>query len=407
MTAQPISRLTWRTMLFPISLVLFEFSTYIANDMILPGMLQVVHEFNAPSSLVPTALAAYLAGGAALQWLLGPLSDRVGRRPLMLFGVAAFIVLLLLTLPTTSITQFMVLRFFQGMGLCFVTAIGYASIQEAFSETAAVRVMALMANVALLAPLIGPVAGAALIEVAPWRSIFVLIAVTTSISLFGLWRTMPETAKLRGTPFNVRSIAGDYRKVFGNRRFVCGALAIGAASLPLLTWIGQAPVILMERAHMTPLTFGLWQIPIFAALIAGNITLARVADRVPIHRMIGFGLIPALAGLGLAAVAMLVDSSAVAWLVGGISLYAYGVGLANAALYRLTLFSSTVSKGTVAASLGMITMVFFTVGIEIVRWGYGSGGNLWFAGANLAAGIGFWLLVKRFLSGHDVPAAGA
>ncbi|MBM3114317.1 MFS transporter [Jeongeupia naejangsanensis] len=406
MNAQPISRLTWRTMLFPISLVLFEFSTYVANDMILPGMLQVVHEFNAPSSLVPTALAAYLAGGAALQWLLGPLSDRIGRRPLMLFGVAAFIVLLLLTLPTSSIGQFMVLRFFQGMGLCFVTAIGYASIQEAFTETAAVKVMALMANVALLAPLVGPVAGAALIEVAPWRTIFVLIAITTSISLLGLWRTMPETAKLRGTPFNVRSIAGDYRKVFTNRRFVCGALAIGAASLPLLTWIGQAPVILMERAQMTPLAYGLWQIPIFAALIAGNLTLARMADRVPITRMIKFGLAPVMAGLTLAAIAMLIDHTAVAWLVAGISLCAFGAGLANAALYRLTLFSSQVSKGTVAASLGMITMLLFTIGIEIVRWGYAGGGNVWFACANFVVGIGFCLLVHRFLSGDDTPAAG-
>lgn len=85
-------RLGRQALLFPLCLVLYEFSTYIGNDMIQPGMLAVVQEFQVGNEWVPTSMTAYLAGGMFLQWLLGPLSDRIGRRPVMLTGVVWFIV---------------------------------------------------------------------------------------------------------------------------------------------------------------------------------------------------------------------------------------------------------------------------------------------------------------------------
>ena len=96
-------RLGRKAILFPLCLVLYEFSTYIANDMIQPGMLAVVKEFNAGDEWVPTSMTAYLAGGMFLQWLLGPLSDRIGRRPVMLTGVIWFIVTCLATLLVQNI----------------------------------------------------------------------------------------------------------------------------------------------------------------------------------------------------------------------------------------------------------------------------------------------------------------
>lgn len=91
-------RLGRQALLFPLCLVLYEFSTYIGNDMIQPGMLAVVEQYQAGLDWVPTSMTAYLAGGMFLQWLLGPLSDRIGRRPVMLAGVVWFIVTCLATL---------------------------------------------------------------------------------------------------------------------------------------------------------------------------------------------------------------------------------------------------------------------------------------------------------------------
>ncbi|WP_312182244.1 MFS transporter, partial [Pantoea sp. CTOTU46764] len=142
---QPITQLTGRVLLFPLALVLFEFATYIAHDMIQPGMLLVTSEFSVGPEWVSTSLTAYLMGGVVLQWLLGPLSDKYGRRPVLLFGILFFAAACILTTWVSSIEEFVALRFVQGISLCFIGAVSYAAVQEAFDEALAVRMMALMA----------------------------------------------------------------------------------------------------------------------------------------------------------------------------------------------------------------------------------------------------------------------
>ncbi|WON76864.1 MFS transporter [Serratia sp. UGAL515B_01] len=396
----PAVRLGRQALLFPLCLVLFEFTTYIANDMIQPGMLSVIADFNAGIEWVPTSMTAYLAGGIFLQWLLGPLSDRRGRRPVMLAGVAFFIVTCLAILLVTNIEQFIVMRFLQGVGLCFIGAVGYATIQESFEESVCIKITALMANVALIAPLLGPLAGAAWIHVATWQSMFVLFAALAVISFVGLWKAMPETATLKGEALSASNLWRDYRTVFVNRQFVCGALAIGFASLPLLAWIAQSPVILISGESLSTLEYGLLQVPVFGALILGNLTLARVTGKLSVERPIKLGAWPMLSGLLIAALATVFSAHAYLWMTAGLSLYAYGIGLANAGLYRLTLFSSSVSKGAVSAAMGMTSMFVFTVGIELAKVAYAWGGNGLFSLFNLLSGLCWLMLMVIFLSKH-------
>ncbi len=388
--------------MFPLCLVLFEFATYIGNDMIQPGMLAVVANFNAGEEWVPTSMTAYLAGGMFLQWLLGPLSDRRGRRPVMLTGVTFFIITCLAILFVQNIEQFMVMRFLQGISLCFIGAVGYAAIQESFEESVCIKITAMMANVALIAPLLGPLAGAALIHVAPWQSMFVIFAVLAAIALWGLWKSMPETASRLGEPFSMPSLLRDYKHVLKNRQFVCGALAIGFASLPLLTWIAQSPVILISGEGLAAYDYGLLQVPIFGALITGNVTLARLTGKRTVEYLIKLGAGPMVVGLLIAAAATMFSAHAYLWMTAGLSLYAFGIGVANAGLYRLTLFSSDMSKGTVSAAMGVISMMIFTVGIELAKVAYVEGGAGMFNMFNLLSGLAWLALVVVFLRSRQV-----
>ncbi|QCR35968.1 MFS transporter [Nissabacter sp. SGAir0207] len=398
----PAAAMTRRHWLFPLSLVLFEFATYIAHDMIQPGMLQVVKDFGVGSDWVSTSLTAYLLGGMTLQWLLGPLSDQLGRRPVMLVGVALFVTTCLLTLWVQSIEQFILMRFLQGISLCFIGAVGYATIQEAFAETLSLKMMALMANIALIAPLLGPVAGAAFIHLAPWKSMFGLFALLAALALWGLWRAMPETAGNRGQRFSSERLLTDYRHVLGNRRTLCGSLAIGFSALPLLAWVAQSPVILMQDGGMTPWQYGLAQVPIFVSLIIGNLLLGKISGRVSIERPLWLGVWPIIGGLALAAAAAVIDPHQWLFSVAGLSLYAFGTGLINAGLYRLTLFSSPVGKGTVAAAVGMITIALYAGGIELAKQLYLHGGNGAFSLYNALAGV-LWLgLMGWFLRTRPV-----
>ena len=200
------------TLMFPLALVLFEFSVYIGNDLVQPAMLAITKEFGVSSAWAPSSMSFYLLGGACVAGLLGPLSDRLGRKKVLLAGVAFFVITCLLILLTHHIESFLALRFLQGFGLSVIAAVGYAAIQETFEERDAIKVMALMANISLLAPLIGPVVGAFLIDHVSWHWGFIGIAFLAFLSWFGLKAKMP--ARRISIPKQPLSyIWDDYKKV--------------------------------------------------------------------------------------------------------------------------------------------------------------------------------------------------
>ncbi|WP_312757246.1 MFS transporter [Pantoea brenneri] len=393
----PISQLTGRILLFPLALVLFEFATYIAHDMIQPGMLIVTAEFDVGPEWVSTSLTAYLIGGVVLQWLLGPLSDKFGRRPVMLAGILFFAAACILTHWVSSIEKFVSLRFVQGISLCFIGAVGYAAIQEAFDEALAVRMMALMANVALLAPLAGPLAGAAWLTVGSWRSMFWLFAGCSLLAFVVLWRVMPETAGDRSHSIALPNLARNYGRLMKDRLVMTGSFAIGLVFIPILTWVALSPVILMHDEGLSRMQYALLQLPVFLAMIAGNLTLSKLAGRVPIEQPVKFAAWPILIGLSLALLASLLNSHGYLLITAGLSLYAFGAGMVNAGLYRLTLYASNEGKGSVAAMLGMISILTLAIGIELAKSGYFSGGTLWFCLINFISGVLWFGLVILFM----------
>lgn len=173
----PLIKITpFRALCFAMTLALFELLTYLASDVVMPAMPTVVADLEASPEFIPHALNLYLLGGVLLQWLIGPLSDRYGRRPLLLWGCALFGLGCLATYWVEGIELFNLLRLVQGIGLGFVVTVSYPALNEAFSEADAVRMMALLANIALLSPLLGPLVGTVLLEWVSWRWLFVLFA---------------------------------------------------------------------------------------------------------------------------------------------------------------------------------------------------------------------------------------
>ncbi|MGL6046339.1 MAG: MFS transporter [Vogesella sp.] len=387
-----IAHLSVATLLFPLALVLFEFAVYIANDMAQPAMLQVTREFGVDAGWVPLSMTFFLLGGAALSWLTGPLSDRYGRRPVLLSGVVFFIVSCLATYLVHSIEAYMALRVLQGMGLCFINAVGYAAVQEAYAEKTAVRVTALMANVALIAPMVGPLAGAALIELAPWRSCFLFIAVCALLALLGLWWKMPETVQPAANPRPLSRMGGDYLQLLRDRRFVLSVLCIPMLALPLMGWIALSPVLLVEDLGMSTLEYGLWQLPVFGGLIAGNLLLAARAEAWPLGRSVLLGMWPVVGGLVLMLAGVLYGHYQHIFLVLGMSLMAVGEGLSFGVLYRFALMSSSLPKGVVSAGMSMLCMAGYGIGIELFRWAYIAGGITGFALLSVLTALLFvWL----------------
>lgn len=375
-----------QALIFACFLVLYEFLTYIANDMIMPGMIHVVHSFNATENMVATSLTVYMLGGASLQLLLGPISDAYGRRPMMLLGACLFFVFTLFIACSHSMHEFLVARFFQGMGLCFIGVIGYATIQEIFEEMDAIRLISIMANASILAPLLGPLLGAIVIHYTSWRYIFISIAVAALLALWGLWRFMPEpigqmkrTGEL--TPkakFSANKVLNNYKNLFTNKVFCLGTLATGLIGVPCLAWIALSPIILIVEAKLTVIQYGLWQIPVFGATILGNWFLHRLTYKLELKQIIIFGCIIMLIGTSLTSLLPYLYGNNYLYLLPGIILYFFALSILNAPLNRLCLFATTVSKGTASAVVSLSVMVVGALGTEGANLFYQQHNNLHF-----------------------------
>lgn len=374
--ATPLLRITYRrAVIFACFLVLYEFLTYIANDMIMPAMIFVVDEFHAPETAIARSLSTYILGGASLQLLLGPLSDRYGRRPVMLCGAVLFCVFTVALAFTHSINWFLILRCFEGMGLCFISVVGYAVLQEMFDEMDAIRLIAVMASVAILAPLIGPLAGALFLHIFSWRFIFIFIGVGALFALWGLWRFMPESigAQLRdgtyiqSTPFTVRVVMKNYLRLLGHSSVLCGGIAYGLLAIPCVAWIALSPKMLVQDAHYSLLDYGLWQLPIFGSFVVGNITLSKLSRHFTTGQLINFGACLTVLGLFAMLVLPLIHTGGAICLIPGLMLYSFGYSVVATPMNRWILFSNNVGKGTVSGFICVLSMLLQALGIEVIN----------------------------------------
>ena len=366
MQKEHTTTLSRATLMFPLALVLFEFSVYIGNDLVQPAMLAITKEFGVSSVWAPSSMSFYLLGGACVAWLMGPLSDRLGRKKVLLAGVAFFVITCLLILLTQTIESFLALRFLQGFGLSVIAAVGYAAIQETFEERDAIKVMALMANISLLAPLLGPVFGAFLIDHVSWHWGFIGIAFLAFLSWFGLKAKMPDRkVSIPRQPLSY--IWDDYKQVFKNKTFIRLTLGLPMLAMPLMLWIALSPVMLVEELGLSSVQYGLAQFPVLGGLIVGNIVLIKLVDRYALGKTV-------LVGLPLMLIGTLIVFLGVIWqeyflycVILGMTLVSFGEGISFSVLYRFALMSSEVSKGTVAAAVSVLMMFIFFFVIELVR----------------------------------------
>ncbi|MDU7648249.1 MAG: MFS transporter [Klebsiella michiganensis] len=342
-------------MFFPAALILYDFAAYLTTDLIQPGIIHVVRDFDADVALAPASVSLYMAGGMALQWLLGPLSDRIGRRPVLLTGALIFTLACFATLFTTSMEQFLAARFVQGTSICFIATVGYVTVQEAFGQTKAIKLMAIITSIVLIAPIIGPLSGAALMHFVHWKVLFGIIAVMGFIAWLGLLLNMPETVRRGDVPFS----------------------ASGAVS----------PVILIDDGGLTTAEFAWTQVPVFSAVIIANLSVARWVKDPTRPRFIWRAVPIQMTGLAILILGNLLWPHVWLWSVLGTCFYAFGIGLIFPTLFRFTLFSNDLPKGTVSASLNIVILSVSALSIEAARWLWFNGGRLPFHLLGVAAGI--------------------
>lgn len=358
---------------FAAFLVLYEFLTYISNDMIMPGMHQVINEFGVAPSYIPSSVTAFMLGGSSLQLFLGPLADSFGRRRMMLIGVLVFLISTLTLCISQSISSFLIERFFQGMGICFIGAVGYATLQDIFNDTDAVKLTAIMANISILAPLIGPLLGAAIVFHGSWRLIFLIVTCLTAFSFWGLQKFMPEPLgqintegkKIEAQAFNLTVILNNYLQLLKSKRFILILIMYGLMGTPCMNWIALSPIMIISSQKTSLFTYALWQIPMFSAFLFANTLLQKWIDKIGLQRLMHFGIIAVVISLACSRLCVLFMGYSFKALIPTFIIYFFGYAIASSPIYRLLFSMTGVSKGTTGALISLGIMLIQSLGIEI------------------------------------------
>ena len=351
-----------RLYLFAVFLVLYEFTTYASNDMIMPGMINIVKQFNAPISLIATSLSLYILGNCALQLFLGPLAERFGKRKVIITGNALFLVFTLMIAMSSNITQFMLGRFFQGSGMAFI-AMGYALIHEKFDDKSAVKIISLMANVSILAPLFGPLIGALILTQTSWPHVFIISGVIGSITLYGLFKYTPQS-NATITSLNMRDILATYWNITKSRNFLLGTLCSSIAILPGIAWIGLAPTIIMEAEKLSYISYILYSAIAISGLTISSRVMQYAAGKISFFKLISRGNLVAFIGLIIG----IIFNTHINVFVGGLFLYMFGLGIFNGSIMRIIMSGKEHTQGMVVSLMVFIQTLSMGVGIEIINY---------------------------------------
>lgn len=379
--------------------ILYELTIYLANDMIMPAMLQVVNEFKAANSNIAFSLSLYVLGGSLLQIFLGPIADRVGKRKVLLAGNALFLLATLCIPFSTSMTGFLLARFFQGMGSCFIF-IGYAMIHELFDDAEAVKLSAILSNTAVFAPLIGPVIGSGMISLFDWRYIFAISLALGTASWIGFYFFMP-TGKTNPGAFDLAAIKESYATIFSCKQFMVGILIAGIAITPLTAWIGLSPVIVMEHLHQSYGVYILYQCVIFSGFILSTFAIQWIKEDFSMSKLIRHGSAVALVGMLGAGLMHQHGHLFIACMF----VYSAGFGLFNGALIRIALTSTGQSMSLTSSAMSLLYCLYIALGLGAYnlvgeRFDYGLSS---YALLNVPVGLVIYIALRRFLRSHAAP----
>jgi MFS transporter, DHA1 family, multidrug resistance protein len=333
----------------------------LAHDLYLPGLPQLATDLGASEALAQLTLSVCMIGLALGQLLVGPVTDRVGRRWPLLIGVALFAVSALLCALAPSIEVLLVLRLLTGVAGGAGIVIARAMVRDIYGGDGAARVFALLMVVMGVAPVAAPVIGGLLLRVTDWRGVFGALALIGALLLAAAAtqrETLPADQRRAG---GLRDVAGVFRDVARDRTFVLPALVQGLGMCGMFVYIAMGSFVLQNPAAVDGALDAQAYSLAFAVNALGIVVAGRVSawlvGRVGPLRLLGAGMaIELVAAAGLLVGALATRS---VWaLLPPLFVLVSSVGLVGPNATALALAGQGNRAGTASAVLGLLQFTF-------------------------------------------------
>ncbi|MDI3419979.1 multidrug effflux MFS transporter [Streptomyces luteolus] len=281
----------------------------LSMDMYLPALPEVTRALTAPAATVQLTLTACLAGMALGQLVVGPMSDRWGRRRPLLVGLLIYIVATAICAAAPGVELLVAFRLLQGLAGAAGIVIARAVVRDLYDGVDMARFFSTLMLISGVAPIVAPLVGGQVLRFTDWRGIFVVLTVI-GIALTALvWRRLPETLaperrQSGGVGDALRTMSG----LLGDRVFAGYTLAGGFAFAALFAYISASPFVIQEIYGASPQTFSLlFGVNSVGLILVGQINGKILVGRVRLDRVLGVGL----ALITLAAAALLLMTTGV------------------------------------------------------------------------------------------------
>lgn len=324
-----------------------------ATDMYLASFTAIARDLGSQPSSVQLTLTAFLIGMGVGQLLLGPLSDRCGRRPVLVVSLAVFAAASIAMIFSPNIAVFVALRAVQGIAGSAGVVVSRAIAVDLSEGAAAIRAISLIAMFVGLGPLIAPPIGGAILAVGDWRAVLAtLAAIATAmfaLAAIGVPESLPREDRSRA---GFRAALGKLGALLSNGRFLLLMCVFGLGFGSMMSYISASPFVGQVVLGMSPILYSLAFAAGAAAMIVANSINASLAGRVPAQRMILIGgALSLTAGIALTALTLTGALSSALFIVCAFALTGgTGLTMSNASALALTLAEG--SRGSGSALLG-------------------------------------------------------
>ncbi len=304
------------------TLVLLTAMAVLSTNMFLPSLPAMTADFGTSETVMGIAISGYMALSAGMQLVMGPLSDRLGRRPVMLGALAVYVLGSIGCLLAQNITLFLLFRMVQGV-VVTGSVISSAVIRDLWPADQAAGKLGLVSATMALAPMLGPVAGGIIDTGLGWRAVFGVYTALGFLALGLVWVDLAETRD----PSSAGRRPGGYLALMAEPRFwayaLCQAFSVGAFYI----FLAGAPFVAVQVFGLSTALVGLGLGTITAGFMLGSSITARYAPRLGIHRLMLAGRICALTGLGAGALAFALGAEGPLILFGATIFVGIGNGL--------------------------------------------------------------------------------
>jgi DHA1 family bicyclomycin/chloramphenicol resistance-like MFS transporter len=324
-------------------------------DMYLPAMPTIMRAFNTDISQMHLTLSSYLAGFALFHLACGPLSDRYGRKPILIGGTLLFMAACVGCAMSETVGEMLWFRFLQGIGACVGPTLARAVARDVFDASGVARALSLIAMLMALAPAVAPVIGGAMLLVLPWPSIFIFLAtygaVMILLILVFLQESLPVVQSL-----HPRIIIRNFGDLLVDPFFLTVTVCSGMVYAGLMVYLASSSFIFIDMLGVPQQYYGFVFLGNVLGYMGGSALSARLSRSRDSERIMRLGVIMAMCASGLVLICSSAWQSSVLALMLPMMLYSIAMGLVLPHSMAIALRPFAHIAGTASALLGFIQM---------------------------------------------------